>query len=190
MDSNHQLTDLESAVLPLELLIHKIGGGRGNRTLLVSNLARVTRSPLLPPIKTSLLRTLGSNQSNQWLTVTYLHLACILRSKEVSFFAKDYTASSLAYASSNFCPSTALAANNTFLTPTGPTLLIVRQSHLLELPMHTWLKPGKSLPGRFPSTHLTKCCLSILVALVPGARFELATNGLSSRCSTTELSGC
>ena len=25
--------------------------------------------------------------------------------------------------------------------------------------------------------------------LVPGARFELATNGLSSRCSTTELSG-
>jgi hypothetical protein len=24
------------------------------------------------------------------------------------------------------------------------------------------VKPGKSLPGRFPSTHITKCCLSIL----------------------------
>lgn len=47
-----------------------------------------------------------------------------------------------------------LSANNTFQTPTGPTLLIVR--HILSV------KPGKSLPGRFPSTHLTRCCLSIL----------------------------
>ena len=31
------------------------------------------------------------------------------------------------------------------------------------------MKPGKSLPGRFPSTHITKCCLSILVGIV---RFE------------------
>ncbi len=91
-----------------------IGGDRGNRILLDTLLARESRSPLLPPIilwsgkgesnshleyprlvdyhypipwKTSLLRTLGSNQSNHWLTVKSLHLAWILRSKEVSFFA-------------------------------------------------------------------------------------------------------
>ena len=51
MDSNHQHAILETAVLPLELLIHKIGGDRGNRTLLVTMLARQRRSPLLPPIK-------------------------------------------------------------------------------------------------------------------------------------------
>ena len=46
----------------------------------------------------------------------------------------------------------AFSANNTFLTPTGPTLLIVR--HFRE---------ARDLaPGRFPSTHITKCCLSIL----------------------------
>ena len=55
---------------------------------------------------------------------------------------------------SNFCPSATLAANNTFPDPTGPTLLIVR--HILSV------KPGKSLPGRFPSTNSTKYCLSIL----------------------------
>ena len=57
----------------------------------------------------------------------------------------------------NFCPPAALSADDTFLTPTGPTLPIVRQ------PPQMLLKPGKSLPGRFPSTHLTKYHLSILV---------------------------
>ena len=42
----------------------KIGGGRGNRTLLVSMLAKQTRSPLLPPIKNSLLHIRGSNPTN------------------------------------------------------------------------------------------------------------------------------
>ena len=51
----------------------------------------------------------------------------------------------------NFCPVAAFSANNTFLTPTGPTY-----SRIVA-----FAKPGKSLPGRFPSTHLTKCCLSI-----------------------------
>ena len=31
-------------------LLHKLGGSRGNRTLLDRNLARIPRSPLLPPI--------------------------------------------------------------------------------------------------------------------------------------------
>ena len=53
----------------------------------------------------------------------------------------------------NYCPCCRFSADNTFLTPTGPTLLIVR--HILSV------KPGKSLPGRFPSTHITKYCLSI-----------------------------
>ena len=30
----------------------------------------------------------------------------------------------------NFCPSATLTANDTFQTPTGPTLLIVRHIHL------------------------------------------------------------
>jgi hypothetical protein len=53
----------------------------------------------------------------------------------------------------NFCPSTALAANNTFLTPTGPTY-----SRIVA-----FAKPTHSRMGRFPSTHLTECCLSISV---------------------------
>ncbi len=42
--------DYKTGILAFEITEHKLGGGRGNRTLLVSNLARVTRSPLLPPI--------------------------------------------------------------------------------------------------------------------------------------------
>ena len=60
---------------------------------------------------------------------------------------------------SNFCPVTTLSANNTFLTPTGPTLLIVR--HLTLLIVSTHCEARDPAPGRFPSTHLTKCCLSI-----------------------------
>ena len=45
---------------------------------------KATPQPSAAPIKTSLLRTLGSNQSNLWLTVRSMHLAWILRSKEFS----------------------------------------------------------------------------------------------------------
>ena len=37
---------------------------------------------------------------------------------------------------SNFCPSATLAANNTFLTPTGPTLPIVRHLTFLIVSTH------------------------------------------------------
>lgn len=50
---------------------------------------------------------------------------------------KEYTASFLAYASSNFCPSAAFSANNVFHTPTGPTLLIVR--HFREAQDDSWV---------------------------------------------------
>ena len=35
--------------------------------------------------------------------------------------------------------------------------------------------------------HLAKALLKCLILLVPGERFELPTNGLQNRCSTTEL---
>ena len=101
-------------------------------------------------LKTSLLRTLGSNQSNHWLTVKSLHLAWILRSKEVSFFARD-TRRSPAPKYSELLPSTTLAANNVFHTPTRPTY-----SRIV-----TFVKPTHSRMGRFLSTHTTKHCLSI-----------------------------
>ena len=37
---------------------------------------------------------------------------------------------------SNFCPAAALSANNTFHTPTGPTLLIVRHLTFLIVSTH------------------------------------------------------
>ena len=61
---------------------------------------------------------------------------------------------------SNFCPVTTLSADNTFRTPTGPTLLIVR--HLTFLIVSTHCEAQDLALGRFPSTHLTECCLSIL----------------------------
>ena len=53
---------------------------------------------------------------------------------------------------SNFCPSATLAANNTFPDPTGPTYFRIV----------TFVKPTQSRMGRFPSTHSTEYCLSIL----------------------------
>ena len=60
----------------------------------------------------------------------------------------------------SFCPVAAFSADNTFLTPTGPTLLIVR--HLAFLIVSTHCEARDPALGRFPSTHITKCCLSIL----------------------------
>ena len=67
----------------------------------------------------------------------------------------------------SFCPVAAFSADNTFLTPTGPTLLIVR--HLAFLIVSTHCEARDPAPGRFPSTHITKCCLSILAS---GEGFE------------------
>ena len=50
----------------------------------------------------------------------------------------------------SFCPVAALSADNTFLTPTGPTLLIVR--HLAFLIVSTHCEARDPAPGRFPST--------------------------------------
>ena len=47
----------------------------------------------------------------------------------------------------------ALSANNTFLTPTGPTYFRIV----------AFAKPTHSRMGRFSSTHLTECCLSIFM---------------------------
>ena len=45
-------------------------------------------------------------------------------------FVPDYTAPGNRYPILSFCPVAALSADNTFLTPTGPTLLIVRHAIL------------------------------------------------------------
>lgn len=47
---------------PVRCIFHVLGGGPGSRTLVDTILARDRRSPLLPP-KSSLLRTLESNQT-------------------------------------------------------------------------------------------------------------------------------
>ena len=86
----------------------------------------------------------------------------------------------------NFCPCCRFSANNTFLTPTGPTLLIVRQDNSHRFTSTRILKPGKSLPGRFSSTHITKCCLSYF-----GAPWQnrTAVTWLQNRCNTIILIG-